>query len=304
MAESVNLHEAIMQALKGMGINPESIKKQHELDRFYQIGEMPDEVRPKQVHVHRFDDAQHPAPVGEYISLVPIHDIHLGAINSNRAKFQAYVDYILQSPDTYTIGIGDLIENATKCSVGMGVYESEFHIDEQVDQMTEILRPLAEAGKLLGLMPGNHEYRTMKLVALDPMRLVAQALNVPYLGWSGYLKFVVGNQVYKAFCFHGSSSASTPAGRLNAIRKLRDVAHDMDIYFMGHVHSKQYDSDLVYYIDDATDTVQAKERHYVIGGSLLTYFGSYAEMMGLAPAPQGLVRVDLYKDVHRVKVHR
>jgi hypothetical protein len=265
---------------------------------------MKDEVQEKLPQIHRFDGIQHPLPTGDCIHIVPLHDIHLGAMNSNVAKFQAYVDFILNTPDTYTIGLGDLLENATKCSVGMGVYESDFDIDEQIDQIADYLRPLADAGKLLGLMPGNHEYRTMKLVKLDPMKLVAKELGVPYLGWSGYFKFVVGNETYKAFTFHGAGGAGTPGGRLNAIRKLRDVAHDMDMYFMGHVHSKQYDMDSVYYIDDATDTIKTKERHYIIGGSLLTYFGSYAEMSGFAPAPQGLVRVDLYKDVHRVKVHR
>jgi hypothetical protein len=303
LSEQVNLHDAVTAALKQMGLD-ESVKQANRLDRFYEIGELPDEVREKQVHVHKFDGVQHVSPVGNRISIVPLHDIHLGAINSNKAKFEAYVDYIVNTPDTYTIGLGDLIENATKCSIGMGVYESEFDIDQQVDQIADYLRPIAKAGKLLGLMPGNHEYRTMKLVKLDPMYLVAKELGVPYLGWSGYFKFEVGNQVYKAFTFHGASGAGSPGGRINSIRKLRDVAHDMDMYFMGHVHSKQHDTDAVYYIDEVTNTVKSKERHYIIGGSLLSYFGSYAEMSGMAPAPQGLLRVDLYTDNHRIKVHR
>lgn len=303
MSENKNLNDAVLDALKQMGLE-ETLKQHNRLDKFYQIGELPDEVQQKKVNVIRFDGKEFAAPQGDRISIVPLHDIHLGAINSNKDKFKAYVDYILNTPDTYTIGLGDLIENSTKCSVGMGVYESEFHIDDQVDQIADYLRPLAEAGKLLGLMPGNHEYRTMKLVKLDPMYLVAKELGVPYLGWSGYFAFYVGSEKYTAFTFHGASGAGTPGGRINSIRKLRDVAHDMDMYFMGHVHSKQYDSDSVYYVDPATDTIKSKERHYIIGGSLLSYFGSYAEMMGLAPAPQGLVRVDLYKDGHRVKVYR
>lgn len=307
--ENMNLHDAVKNALKDLGLD-EKVKQANRLDRFYEVGDLPDEVREKAVHVVRFDGVTpffgrtYPVPQGDRISLVPLHDIHLGAINSNVKKFEAYIDYILNTPDTYTIGLGDLIENATNTSVGMGVYESEFHIDEQIDQIVEHLRPLADAGKLLGLMPGNHEYRTMKLVKLDPMYLVAKELKVPYLGWSGYYKFVVGSETYKAFCFHGAGGAGTPGGRLNAIRKLRDVAHDMDLYFMGHVHSKQHEPDTVYYIDDETDTVKSKERHYIIGGSLLSYFGSYAEMMGLSPASQGHVRVDLYLDRHRIKVHR
>lgn len=300
--KNTSLHGTVMDVLKDMGMD-EKVKQVNRLDKFYEVGDLPDEVKEKKLHVHKFDGVQHPLPEGDRISIVPIHDIHLGAINSNVKKFQAYIDYIESTPDTYTIAIGDMIENATKCSVGMGVYESDFDIDEQIDQIADYLRPLADSGKLLGIMPGNHEYRTMKLVKLDPMYLVAKELGIPYLGWSGYFKFVIGDQVYTAFCHHGSGGAATPGGRLNAVRKLRDIA-EVDIYFMGHVHSKQTDTDNVYYVDTKDDTIKAKERHYIIGGSLLSYFGSYAEMAALAPAPQGHVRVDLYSTQRRIKVYK
>ena len=161
--------------------------------------------------------------------------------------------------------------------------------------MQEMLEPLARKGKILGLMPGNHEYRTAVLIKMDPMRLIAKNLtkitgnHVPFLGYQGFHKWVVGNQIYKAHSFHGRSGAETP---------------DADIYFMGHVHSVQDDKDQVFRIDDATDMLVPHNRHYVIGGSLLSYFDGYAEMMGLAPSPQGLTRIDLFKDKKKIIIHK
>lgn len=304
MSENVTTVESAVQAaLQGIGLG-DTLKQQQKLKDFYAIGNIPDEVRMKEVVRHDFN------PVGDRISIVPIHDIHYGALNSNKKKFKAFVDYILNTEDTYTIGLGDLIENATKGSVGMGVYEEEVHIDEQIDHMQEMLEPLAKAGKLLGLMPGNHEYRTSVLIRMDPMRLIAKNLSkitgvdIPFLGYQGFHKWVVGNQTYKAHTFHGRSSAGTPGGRLNAVRKQRDIMHDADIYFMGHVHDLKDDADIVYRIDDATDTLITHKRHYVIGGSLLSYFESYAEMMGLSPSPQGLVKIDLLKNEKKIIIYK
>lgn len=298
-----SIEASIQQALNGMGL-ADSFQQKKKLDAFYAVNEMPDEVRMKEIHRVDFN------PAGDRISIVPVHDIHYGAENSNKLKFQAFLDYIEATEDTYMLGVGDLIENATKTSVGMGVYEQEIHVDRQIDDMQEMLEPLARKGKILGLMPGNHEYRTSVLIKMDPMRLIAKNLSkitgnpVPFLGYQGFHKWVVGNQTYKAHSFHGRSAAGTPGGRINAIRKQRDVMLDADIYFMGHVHSIQDDKDQVFRIDDATDTLVPHNRHYVIGGSLLSYFGGYAEMMALAPAPQGLVRVDLLKDKKKIIIHK
>lgn len=304
MAENIkDIEELVKSALQGMGID-KLVREKQELESFYKINQMSDEIKMKQVSKHKFEtDA-------DKISIVPVHDIHYGSLNCNKEKFRAFLDYILSTPDTYMIGLGDLIENATKTSVGMGVYEEEVHIDEQIEHMTALLEPLAKAGKILGLMPGNHEYRTSVLIRLDPMRLIAKRLSketgieVPFLGYQGFHKWLVGDQVYKAHTFHGRGSAGTPGGRINAVRRQRDIMLDADMYFMGHVHSIQHDMDSGYIIDDENDLLIQKKRHYIIGGSLLTYFEGYAEMMGLTPAPQGLVQVDLYKNEKKIIIHR
>lgn len=111
-----SIQASIQQALQGMGL-ADSFKEKKKLDAFYTVNEMPDEVQVKQVHRVDFN------PIGDRISIVPVHDIHYGAHNCNKLKFQAFLDYIEDSEDTYMLSVGDLIENATKTSVGMGVYE-------------------------------------------------------------------------------------------------------------------------------------------------------------------------------------
>lgn len=297
------LEKKLEETLESLGLK-EALKEKRSLDAYRAISRIPDEVRMKKVHRTDFN------PKGDKITIIPVHDIHYGALNCNKEKFRAYLDYILNTEDTYMLGLGDLIENATKTSVGMGVYDQEVHVGDQIDYIAEALEPLAAAGKILGLMTGNHEFRTSVLIGMDPMYQVCRLLTkatgkeVPYLGYQGFFKWVVGDVVYKAHAFHGRTAATTPGGRINAVRRQNNIMLDADIYLMGHVHTIQDDMDMGYVIDDATDTLVPRRRYYVIGGSLLSYFESYAEMYGLAPSPQGLVRIDLYKTEKRIVIHK
>lgn len=230
---------------------------------------------------------------GEYISIVPLTDLHYGAKKHNYELLKQYISYIMKTPDCYAIGLGDYLENATRTSIGLGMYEEDVHFPQQYEMIDDLLRPLARAGKLLGLHSGNHEMRTTLAVGMDPVYLLAKSLDVPYLGYTAFHKWVVGDVVYKVVTLHGRSGAKSPTGRLNALRSLRDVAQ-ADIYLMGHLHDKQFHKDVVYMINGESDTVEAIQRYYIIAGGLLNWPGSYADMMAMPPVQPGLVKIDLY----------
>lgn len=289
--------------LYDLGLNKLTLGDLNSIEKFRAVGrDIQDEVRPKQVQIVRFDGEMLPKPKGDRVSIIPINDIHYGALSCNREKFEAYVDYILNTDDTYTIGVGDLIENATKFSVGMAMYEESVHLPDQLEYMADRLRPLAESGKLLGLQPGNHEFRTSVLAGIDPMQVLARWLDVPYLGWQAYWLFDVDGERYKALTFHGSSGASTRTGKLNAVRRLNQIIPDADFYVMGHVHDVAHDWDEYWTIDENGQLVR-RQRHYIIAGSLLSYFGGYPEMAGYAPSPLRLVRIDMLSNRHEVQFH-
>jgi len=234
-------------------------------------------------------------PSDNHVSIVPLTDLHMGARKHNYRLLCDYITYIIETPDCYAIGLGDYIECATRTSVGLGMYEEDFHFPQQYERIEEILRPLARAGKLLGLHTGNHEMRATLAVGMDPIYMLAKALEVPYLGYTAFHKWIAGNTVYRVLTLHGRSMSKTPAGRLNALRALRDVAA-ADIYIMGHMHDKAVHRDTLYHINTDTDSVEAICRWYIIAGGLLDWPGSYADMMALPPVQPGLVKIDLYVD--------
>lgn len=232
--------------------------------------------------------------------IVPITDVHLGSRHANVPYFQAFIDYILAVPNCVTILNGDLAETATKDSVGAAMFEEEANIPEQLETLVEMLRPLAEAGKILGVGPGNHEQRVENLIGINPMSILADKLGVPYFGHQGFFRIVVNEIEYTCAFHHGVGGGATTGSKSSAAEKMNKVVI-ADLYFSGHTHGRQWHRDLIYTFGDGDELVPLL-RTYVVGGSFLEYWGGYSEMKALAPSITGAVRIQLRPDRKDIKV--
>lgn len=90
----------------------------------------------------------------EYAELMFIGDAHYGSPQFDQPRFLAMLDYCLENR-LYVLLMGDLLETATRTSVGAGVYEQGKNPDDQHTQMVEWLTPLANAGLIIGAHLGN-----------------------------------------------------------------------------------------------------------------------------------------------------
>lgn len=234
--------------------------------------------------------------------VIPITDIHLGHKCCNVPAFKAYVKYILDTPNAVTILNGDLAETATKVSVGMSMFEEEDHFPKQMAMLEEILKPLAEAGKILGIGPGNHEERIANMIGISPMQMLANKLRVPYFGYQGFFRIVVNGITYKVVSHHGAGGGATSGSKTNTGEKMNKVIANADLYISGHTHGRQYHQDVIYLMDEESDSLIPHYRTYVVGGSMIEYFGAYPEMKALPPSITGLVRVELRPDKKDIRV--
>lgn len=234
--------------------------------------------------------------------IVPITDVHLGSRHANAEYFKAFIDYIMQIPNCVTILNGDLAETATKESVGTAMFEEEANIPEQLAVLHELLKPLAEAGKILGIGPGNHEQRVENMIGINPMQILAEKLDVPYFGHQGFFQIIVNGINYNCAFHHGSGGGSTVASKSSAAEKMNKVVQ-ADLYFSGHTHGRQYHKDVIYeFPTDGSDELIPVIRTYVVGGSFLEYWGGYSEMKALAPSITGAVRIELRPDKKDIRV--
>jgi hypothetical protein len=180
-----------------------------------------------------------------------------------------------------------MAENATRTSIGAGFFEEDIHIQEQMDQLYELLAPLAETGRLWGLEEGNHCFRTTAQSGIHPMKIVADRLGVPYLGYTSYHLLKVGSQKYRIFVGHNHGGGGrTTASKVKASENPDDVAL-CDVYITGHTHFLGHHKSSIFEFDEEHLAMRERMRYYVSCGSALNYWNSYAEMDILPPFPVG-----------------
>lgn len=293
--------EQVRASFAGLSTEPtgQMVGQQYDsLEYFYQVRDT-HKPKGKGIYTYEFNEKLHKE---KGLVLVPITDVHLGNRQANIAYFKDFVQYILDVPNAVTVLNGDLAETATKVSVGKAMFEENVNFPEQIKMLAEILKPLAKAGKILGIGPGNHEERVANLIGMNPMELLAEKLDVPYFGYQGYFRIFVNGIRYNCAFFHGAGGGATTGSKANTAEKINKVVPNADLYFSGHTHGKQSHSDIVYTFDDASAELVPLKRTYVVGGSFVEYWDAYPEMKGLAPVATGLVRCELRPNVKDIRV--
>lgn len=232
----------------------------------------------------------------DYAELVFIGDVHLGSPQCNVKKFLDNLRYCLYKK-IYVILMGDLLEVATRESIGAGVYEQDYPALSQFEIMFEYLKPLADAGLILGLHQGNHEERIWKMTGFNISKALARELNVPYLGDACWNYFKVGNQVYKIYTLHGRTNARYEGTALTALERLAS-SFDADIVAMGHAHKLITSHTIIQKVVNGS-MVEFK-KHLIITGSYLNYTGSYGQKSGLNISKIGSPKVKLFSKKHDI----
>jgi len=87
------------------------------------------------------------------VQLIGFGDLHIGAKTYIEKRALEVRDYIKEN-NCLWVGMGDFIENATRRSIGAGVYEQVMIPDEQEKYLQDFLKPIAS--KCIGYVKGNH----------------------------------------------------------------------------------------------------------------------------------------------------
>ena len=235
--------------------------------------------------------------------IIPLYDVHFGHNQCSLNKLFTVATLIAKTENCYTILGGDLSETATKQSVGKSVYDEAYHIKQQMKYMKPLLAPLAEAGKILCAVSGNHEARIANMIGVDPLELLCDDLEIPFCEYQGYMWLTVGGQTYSVFCHHGVGSGRTIGAKANSALRFNQIAM-ADLYISGHTHTTQSQTDKIFIFDEATGELREKIRHYVVASSFLEYFGGYAEQQALSPSITGATGIQLMSNAKEIRITR
>ena len=90
-------------------------------------------------------------------------------------RLKERIKYVSETPNAYCLLNGDILDNATKTSIG-DTYTQEFNPMEQLKKAVEIFGPVAN--KCISVSHGNHENRTYRKEGINLSYLLAAQLGL------------------------------------------------------------------------------------------------------------------------------
>ena len=232
------------------------------------------------------------------IELLELHtfaDEHIGDEQCDVKRLLERIEYVKNTPNAYCILNGDIIDNATKTSIG-DTYTQEFNPMEQLSKAVEIFEPIKD--KILVITHGNHENRTYRKEGINLSYLIATQLGLSdrYTATSAVLFIRVGEETrqkesngsgkhrqicYTLYVLHGSGGGRKEGAK--AIR-LADMASiiDTDIYIHSHTHLPMIMKQGYHRIDPRNSMVALVTKLFVNTAANLNY-GGYGEAAEFKP---------------------
>jgi UDP-2,3-diacylglucosamine pyrophosphatase LpxH len=236
------------------------------------------------------------------INIYPLSDIHIEASESDRALFIKLLEHILEDPTGYLVLVGDIFNNALKTSKS-NVYKDIMSPSEAKDYLTKALRPLAKAGRILGGTAGNHEYRSVREVDLDPLYDVFARLGIEdvYRQNLCMMKISLGSRAknrqisYAGVLTHGTST--------NKQKKFITNIDNADFFIFGHTHDLTFQPYMKLKIDLYNNTVIKQPYYYIVCNSFLKYADYAIRGMYTPKEAQGFQYITLSGTKKHISYH-
>lgn len=163
-----------------------------------------------------------------------LSDIHIGADDFDEGCFKETLRYCKDSGAMISLG-GDIVENSIIEGKAPGdkLLEQKEKPTDQMIYAMNAFKPFARAKKVLWCLLGNHEARSRRESLIDLSALLAEYLEIPYLGIGGMVQIVSGSQVYWGAVQHGHASGSNTWAELE---KMSKIYRQAEFVALGHDH--------------------------------------------------------------------
>ena len=220
----------------------------------------------------------------EKIEIHTFADEHIGDEHCDIKRLIDRIEYVRTHENAYCILNGDILDNATKTSIG-DTYTQVFNPMAQLQRAVDLFGPIKD--KILAITHGNHENRSYKKEGVNLSSLIAAQLNLTdrYSPTSALLFVRFGSpknyhvkgrkMCYIIYTLHGSGGGRKEGAK--AIR-LADMASiiDADIYIHSHTHLPMIMKQGFFRTDLPNSSVSFVDKLFVNTAANLDY-GGYGE---------------------------
>lgn len=238
-------------------------------------------------------------PDTDKVTIVPFGDVHFGSPACDWGAFTSMLKWAAGEKNLYLLGMGDFFD-------GILVDDKRFDASQGIcpsflryyEQMKKALAPCKD--KIIGLHSGNHELTLSKKGYGDPIEQIADALRIPFLGYSAFTQLTVRRK-YKheratsnniiIYSHHGWFSGRKMGSKAN---NLTDLAAywDADVYCVAHSH------DLFGVRKVKVDFNGARKLIFCQTGTFMKTSEwnttTYSERAGYPPTKIGISRIEWY----------
>lgn len=232
-----------------------------------------------------------------HIELHTFADEHIGDANCDLQRLKERIEYVANTPNAFCLLNGDLLDNATKTSIG-DCYSNSYNPQEQLRIAVDLFSPLRD--KIIAIDNGNHENRTWRKEGIDLSYLLAAQLGITdrYSPTSCviFLRFgeMIGNKresngsgkirkvCYSIFMLHGSGGGRKEGAKVIRLADMASII-DCDIYLHAHTHLPMVMKQGFFRIDPRNSKVACVEKLFVNTASNLSY-GGYGEAQEFKPS--------------------
>jgi predicted phosphodiesterase len=195
------------------------------------------------------------------VNIYPIGDLHLGSRECNLATWLKWKEVVLSDPKGYVVIVGDMLDNTLKNSKG-NCYENGMNPREAKEMLWRELIPLKD--RIIGVVQGNHCYRSNQLVGECPLYDVCCRLGIEdlYRENMAFIKVNVGRRNKDRQCSYVLTLSH--GGSRNKTEKFGYAIDGTDVFITGHTHSPESNFPAKIVVDTANEVVRVVDYTHVI----------------------------------------
>lgn len=247
------------------------------------------------------------------IKLVPIGDIHLGHVACDLDLLENTINYVAQHREALWFGMGDYCDAITAKDKRYNPEEIDPKYptpDVQYREITKIFEPIKD--KCIGLLDGNHDYCHWLYHNHNYVDSMSYNLNVPYLTTDAYIRLSMPRlsppennretHEFNLYAHHGWTNARKDGYKVNTIQDLANTFPGLNLYLMGHVHSRgEAPLKVQLTVNNALEIVHREQRFVFTGSYIRGYvdgINTYIEMKSLPPTALGspVICIDSFRE--------
>lgn len=236
---------------------------------------------------HKYVTWKFDASIHRHLEILHITDIQYGHIYFQKKRLIEYMNWVLDKPHRYVLFGGDMVDAATKLSIG-SPWDNDKEPQGQLFDFCELVAPLRH--RILGFVGGNHERRTVQTFG-DSGMLIAHILRIPYSAGQQLIDIYYGDWApFKIHLWHGRGAARTKGAKVMMAWKFITENPGSHLYLVGHLH------DCFILPASATErklghnAIKMQKYFGGMSSSFLETWGTYAEVDGMSPTDVFMLR--------------